>query len=489
MGKTMKKRSRIWQPWFLAAVLAVGFCGTWVFVVGFGANMLRSGRWQHKDIVLLPNETLAVVSESNYGGLTYETLDGKPVDIPKDSLSGTFYYRANINPPGPWNPLSWSDLIVSFPDDSIRPNTIWYLVYDGQLDGRAYFVGYDIKSRRLVGYVGKNGFEREMPALDDHFSINGQQGLRGQFIGSEDARAYGYSYRFNACFSGPGPCYVVYLLSGDQLLQINLRDRSVHALRELPGVQNIAGIHSMSQGLPKKSLQREAFGRAMFAAWSGSEILFLDSSGKEIRRWVIPESLRARHFIFYPLNKTTGVANFRQQLHRKPVEQYHFVWFDNQGKIQREESPELPSYESWQRSPWFNALVAPIPALYTTFGILGASNEYLASGESTDWPSALAAALAKLWPPIVVLFLMSVVLAWFCYRRQKRYDQRWTWVWVIFIVLFGVPAMLGYLFHRRWPAIEPCPSCERDAPRDRPACCACGEKFPRPAMKGTEVYA
>jgi hypothetical protein len=59
----------------------------------------------------------------------------------------------------------------------------------------------------------------------------------------------------------------------------------------------------------------------------------------------------------------------------------------------------------------------------------------------------------------------------------------------VFVLLFGVPAYLGYLAHRQWPGRRACPNCGRLAPRDRPACFACGRNFPSPAMKGIEVFA
>jgi predicted amidophosphoribosyltransferase len=60
---------------------------------------------------------------------------------------------------------------------------------------------------------------------------------------------------------------------------------------------------------------------------------------------------------------------------------------------------------------------------------------------------------------------------------------------VTFVFILGVPGLLAYRFHRRWPVLEACPACKQDVPHDREACSHCGSEFPRPEPKGTEVFA
>ena len=57
------------------------------------------------------------------------------------------------------------------------------------------------------------------------------------------------------------------------------------------------------------------------------------------------------------------------------------------------------------------------------------------------------------------------------------------------MILFGLPAYVGYRLHRRWPIRLPCPHCQGLAPRDRTACAECGDGFPEPAGKGIEIFA
>ena len=112
-----------------------------------------------------------------------------------------------------------------------------------------------------------------------------------------------------------------------------------------------------------------------------------------------------------------------------------------------------------------------------------------AESDSLGYWAALGKGLHTYWPMLLVTGAICVVLAMLCYRRQRRYGLPWTWVWVGFVLLFGVPAYLGYLAHRSWPSRLPCPSCGKPVPRNREACFACNHDFPAPPPKGIEVFA
>jgi hypothetical protein len=109
--------------------------------------------------------------------------------------------------------------------------------------------------------------------------------------------------------------------------------------------------------------------------------------------------------------------------------------------------------------------------------------------QSPDYSAALKSDLKELWPVLPITAIVSAVLAVLCFRRQRKYGLPWTGVWILFVLLFGLPAYFGYLAHRHWPARLPCPNCGRRVPRDRPACFACGHDFPAPPPKGIEVFA
>ena len=79
-------------------------------------------------------------------------------------------------------------------------------------------------------------------------------------------------------------------------------------------------------------------------------------------------------------------------------------------------------------------------------------------------PAALARSLAAWWPPLLAVTLLAAVLAWYCWRRHRRYYQPASAVWFVFVLLTGVPGLVAYLFHRRWPVLEKCPACGQVVP-------------------------
>jgi hypothetical protein len=79
-------------------------------------------------------------------------------------------------------------------------------------------------------------------------------------------------------------------------------------------------------------------------------------------------------------------------------------------------------------------------------------------------------------------------MAW---RRSRSFGcpKQEQVVWVVFVLLFGLPAYVGFLLYRRWPIRQPCLSCQALVPRDRVACAECGTLFPDPSLKGIEIFA
>ena len=92
---------------------------------------------------------------------------------------------------------------------------------------------------------------------------------------------------------------------------------------------------------------------------------------------------------------------------------------------------------------------------------------------------------------LCLVALLSVALAAFTWRRGVAFSlplgERITWV--AFVLLFGLAGYVGFLLHRRWPLREECPRCHARTVLSSGACVACGERFPGPIFKGTEVFA
>jgi hypothetical protein len=106
-----------------------------------------------------------------------------------------------------------------------------------------------------------------------------------------------------------------------------------------------------------------------------------------------------------------------------------------------------------------------------------------------DFGSALEGGFPAHSIPVLLSIVFSAPCALLCYRRHRRYSEREAVEWTFFVFLMGLPGLIGYLLHRRWPATEYCVNCRKNSPRDRDACLHCGTPFPTPAPKGIEIFA
>ena len=77
--------------------------------------------------------------------------------------------------------------------------------------------------------------------------------------------------------------------------------------------------------------------------------------------------------------------------------------------------------------------------------------------------------LRRFWPWLATVLAASAILALITWRRTHAFGltRREQVGWSVFVLLFGVPAWVGFLLHRRWPVRIPCPNCHARPPRDR----------------------
>jgi hypothetical protein len=81
------------------------------------------------------------------------------------------------------------------------------------------------------------------------------------------------------------------------------------------------------------------------------------------------------------------------------------------------------------------------------------------------------------------------VAAVVAYRHARNYYGRGAVAWALFALVGGIPGLLGYWLHRRWPHRERCAQCGAIVPRDSDECLACSADFPVPTLKGVEIFA
>ena len=109
-----------------------------------------------------------------------------------------------------------------YSDDTL---TFWYFIHDGARDGRGYFVGYDIQSKLCVGFIGRDGFRPDLPPVEQWFPVDGvRMAYNTAFL-----QPFANSGEFDGKGSEP---WKLFMISGTELLEIDLRTRSVTRLME-----------------------------------------------------------------------------------------------------------------------------------------------------------------------------------------------------------------------------------------------------------------
>lgn len=466
----MKKQSGRLASLALALVLAMGAGVAWFFLgailCGAIDTLFRPAYTggQSEDLVIVHDGTPLVQCSSPSRSTTYRTLDGTPYTErfvraeSKGLIEEPFASRqqyANMN---------WHQRV-----QVVVPNwhdEYWYFVHNGQPKGHGYLVGYSKKTRLPIGYIGRGGFRPNEPPADEWFSVEARRVFAGSFYGV--------------------------------LRSASNADQAAEQVENLPSTSAAVFFFAMDDGVVLVDFES----RMIRPLWTGADFV----AAGEMRGSIAVRTPNYVHLVEPGSNKT------RSYRLPKGVWRYGTIriwalpdngllvgafehawtkgelfWLDASGKVTRRESIDLhvESPPRWISRQTEN-LVISVLAIPSPGAIL--SGLVWDAWQCDDWGR-----LRRKWlewqPGLIAVWLISIVLAVLCYRRQRRYALPWTGMWVGFVLLFGVPAYIGYLVHRHWPARLPCPHCGHVVPQDREACCVCGQAFPPPAAKGIEVFA
>ncbi|MEN6407743.1 MAG: hypothetical protein ABFC77_14905, partial [Thermoguttaceae bacterium] len=402
------------------------------------------------------------------------TLDGKPLasfDLDTKRMAGALLRNAADfdNSPHPYNWNSRFVHLTEYDKYGGTKTTDWYFVHDGYAQGHGYFAKVHGPQ---PGYLGRTGFRPDKPPLDDQFTIRTDDSslLASGSIQSE-GRYVTFQRMYNDKLKDTLRPFVYDLATDDGLVQVDLKNRSVRLLRHGKPVSACIEMRGLGDG-PSHSVRP-----GIFVLWrTNDRVRVLDFDGKQKDEYRLPKELRTRDFWWYRLPNDVVLAIVTKNSTR------HLYWFEKDGRIVRSEKVALKK-ENRAVSTFDIACTIPSPGLILASGFL----EYV-SRSSTNW-SALQQAFARYWPALLAVEALSLILAVGCFCRQRKFGLSGAWIWVGFMLLFGVPAYLGYRLSRVWPAQLACPHCKQPTPRDRPACIHCGQNFPPPVRKGIEVFA
>jgi hypothetical protein len=446
----------------IGAALAWGMAAGWTMTI-YIDNVNRRPRQVWESIEVLRDGTPVIKSISDSAGrqtsTTHRTLDGTQVIV---RPTGDYLGVANLWVPAgtapAWTRPSWNERIIQLFRYEITTEA-WYAVHDGNWQGHAYIVGFDVSTKRTIGYVGKHGFRFDAPPADDQFPVSvGRFGYSGYF--DPDRITFGAAY----------------ILTDEGLMQIDWDKQSVRFVFQ---EDNLISMATWAEYEPDDTKPR----KLLFFVRSSDSVRLLDLAGNVQEMFALPAELRNGNLSWAPLGDGRALA-----WEQGPT--VELLWLDATGIVKRQKVDlhRQQNEDSDRKKMTLVSLIAPVPVVCGAVSAIVPLGSQTAPGTGGPW-TRLATTVADAWPPMLIVFALGVVLAWLCYRRQRQYGMPWTPAWVVFVFLFGLPGYIGYRTHRRWPTCLPCPSCGRTAPRDRPTCCHCHRDFPAPAANGTEVFA
>ena len=491
----MMKQTGGFRPLGIALVVAFGFETVIAVVVGWGVSTWESLRPREgvNESLMVRWDGMPLIQSNaynNYAGdghnnLAYRAVDGSSVPPPGEK--DRWLKGASLTIPRYTGvfPLQGYMRVGRFTNGQAPP-VQWYFVDDGARDGRGYFEGYDSASKRRTGFIGRNGIRPDRPPVKDWFPMDGNKLASDAAFSVRSVGPFWFGYERDEP-SAEFPLWKVGMLSAGQVLEIDLRNGSVKTIFEAADliVIGLSGTVSAGEGPPHTNYHQHLAVRA------SDRVLLFDGEGKLLASYLVPEEFRDQGFTLYELDGGKALLNVGRTVSDRGYEN-ELAWIDSSGKILRREAVLLKGnyYGMDQKGEArASALLVPAPAMLAFFAAVVMPREAISATRAANYSAAIAQSLALFAIPLLLVSLLSVVLAVLCWRRNRRYFQPASGLWFVFVLLMGLPGVVGYLFHRRWPVREACPSCGRLVPRDREACAACGKEFPAPQPKGIEVFA
>ncbi len=475
--------ARRWMPLALGTLLALGAALVWAFLWMWPTTVLQYmlAKQSPSTYLMVTSDGQVLQSTTSLSMLdqTFRTLDGQLVEGEEPTQS-SYVSGALYGPDMPEiQPAAWGQRIVSF--GTRRLTAYWYLVAEPSTPGRSYLVGYDARTRHLIGHLSAQGFSTTVPAIDRQFQLPNRTTFYGDIATTTHWRDAAEPY------SPPAGPVLLYLVSAGKLLKVNLDRQTIEPVN-LPGSAISIGMIALPP--PKDSAKRDDTPRALVVRLV-DELLVIDDQGQTLRRIPIPAAARDLTVSLYLTPTDRVVLTASHWLNS--AEGTTIYWLDGQpAQLAQERTWSSPTQPGTPASGLGNFLLgmsAPAPLLWglTTLAIL--PNSKLSEGKANDYASAFADSLAETGSILLCVMAVSLVLAVLCARRQARLHGSQTWGWVALVLLLGPAGYLAYRLQRPWPLCVPCPRCRQRVPRKLANCTLCAVSFEPPAVLGVEIFA
>ncbi len=484
----MRKHGQRIQRALLATLISVAIAAIWASVVGWMYTIVQSRQLRER-----PTQDLGVTRDgklllAKFSMEGYQVVDTQGNDATEDLnavVPAVNFFRTQS---APLRALGWKQRVRGFSE--YRPHVAWYLMLEGSPDEGVYFVGFDTKTKRQIGFIDRDGFRSTLPSADSRIPLtlraNDQQIVSRQYAYPATQPPEAQMYHVPSVPTQELPAWTLLIVSDGHLLRVDLRERTV---RELGNHTDLISIGLPQWQLtPLRQLRGLEFDPSLPLAvgLTSSEILVLNGDGVATARFPRDAADADRMLSVHLLSETRCVV-VSQDTVREPPGDVRVRWLatDGDGTRQRQETLPATFYPggSVVETSRVIGLAMPSPLEIVTVGAV-VTGQMVRSGASENADTVARQLLLVL----LVASLISGLAAWACYRRQRRLGQT-GWGWPVFVFWMGVPGLLGYLGHRSWPASRYCPQCRRAVPFQQVNCQQCRGVFPARERNGLEVFA
>lgn len=480
------------QHWLLGLLLCCGGAIVWAMLISWvGAGLSwwlnRDQSFESRTVFLRANgEPIVTVNrysrDGRHGSSEHQTVDGKPIFLEPDehdktpktwqmSPFPTSYMdeRRAVHEFNRWidapEPFPWSLGLLQFVDgDQYSGNgRQWYFRWPRRAGGSGFFEGFDLKTKRRVGFIGMSGFSETTPPVADQFpawDVNKSKTAafitaynNGQFPPSPVGMTLnepGQALEHGLWFVTP---------QRDRLFVINLTRRSVVTTRALSGKLLGTSIQQNVTGGSREVL--------LALLWE-DRLEIVSPTLKTLREIPFPSELRGQISTFSELATGEFEASHWGTSPKPgviPADQ-HFVRFNDRGEVTLRKTVTVPVATAsgiWFAEQFLTPLsLMPISIVYwlapyrSGFVVDENLKPIRQPDEPLTWSlqqRALRIVIRNLGWTFWTGLLSGLPFAALCVWRQRRlpvssFDRV---AWPLLLCVFGIVGWVAFLTHRRRP--------------------------------------
>jgi hypothetical protein len=373
-------------------------------------------------------------------------------------------------------------------------NETWYLVRDGHEDGRAVLVAYDISTNLPLGYLYPEGFFNDPVDWTKGFLLpKGNVDLSSDGIFSPGNEGTSWHRQWDSDSD------ILYLMADSSLYRIT---RSTRSVKQLITMNPDEELHDTSigynlLGAPSKQETDEW----LLLMRTSLRIIEVDKDGN-LKELPLPKELNGSCSLTYYGRSKKGPVLSVEAGYVEAGQTHTIYHMDEAGNLlSREEVTllaELPDVNESMTSTMGYALLGSSGIF---MGILMDSHpkerDQKLSGDvdlgkaNPFTKNLLRKKRLIVYKRAVIGLVCSLAFALFALFWERRYHGTIISqvVWSIYVLLFGLPGLIGYLTHRKWPVRLPCVHCGTKLPVTSTVCSKCSTPVPPPEHTPREIFA